>query len=336
MKISGNITKISDTQFTFTPSSDLDINTKYKMVVKSDFRAEDGITLNEDFKSYFTTINNNPLAIVSTLPLDEATEVSINDNIEVTFNNEIDESTMTSENIWIEEVISDFTLKLETNRDRTDIAYISMPTEIIEDLNGEANVTILLKASNMWSITYKMPFWYNGDDCILGFFRYRDSENHADYKENTLDDEPYSSETRINLSHTNSYPTAIVRTLTETTIYSGGTSVDVLTHPNSNSFGPYGGSSAAFKLLNLENGHFTSGGYLKMSDFVIIKKELTSEEVASYYNGTLDVDSMPELHCHYDFNEGAGTVISDKSGTYGDGNIVTDTGIYEWIDNNEA
>jgi len=54
-KINGNITKISDTEFTFTPTDNLDLNTKYKMVVSKEFKSDDGISLNGDFKSVFTT-----------------------------------------------------------------------------------------------------------------------------------------------------------------------------------------------------------------------------------------------------------------------------------------
>jgi len=59
IKIPGNIVKISDTQFTFTPSSNLLNNTKYKMVVKSNFRAEDGLELGNNFNSIFTTVNKS-------------------------------------------------------------------------------------------------------------------------------------------------------------------------------------------------------------------------------------------------------------------------------------
>ncbi len=108
MKISGNITKISDTQFTFTPDSDLEINTKYKMVVKSNFRAEDGVTLNDDFNSVFTTdsIMHDPLVITTTLPVDESTTASISSNVEVTFNNPIDQSTVSIDTVWLEEIIT--------------------------------------------------------------------------------------------------------------------------------------------------------------------------------------------------------------------------------------
>jgi len=109
MKISGNITKISDTQFTFTPDSDLEINTKYKMVVKNNFRAIDGITLNEDFNSVFTTelIVHDPLAIVSTIPVDESTLVSVSNDVEVTFNNSINPDTVNINTVWLEEIKED-------------------------------------------------------------------------------------------------------------------------------------------------------------------------------------------------------------------------------------
>jgi len=57
-KISGNITKISDTEFTFTPTDNLDITTKYRMVIKSNFRSDNGLHLGKDVNSYFTTANN--------------------------------------------------------------------------------------------------------------------------------------------------------------------------------------------------------------------------------------------------------------------------------------
>jgi hypothetical protein len=78
-KISGNIVKINDTQFSFTPSSDLDPNTKYKMVVKGNFRSNDGILLNEDFNSYFTTT-------IKTINIAYPNEnLFVNSNIDITW-----------------------------------------------------------------------------------------------------------------------------------------------------------------------------------------------------------------------------------------------------------
>jgi len=46
-----------------------------------------------------------PLEITSTLPIDEATGVLIGNDIEVTFNNNIDASTVNIDNVWLEEII---------------------------------------------------------------------------------------------------------------------------------------------------------------------------------------------------------------------------------------
>jgi len=56
-KIPGTLTKINDTQFKFTPDSDLEVNTKYKINVAKNFRSEDGIELGEKLESVFTTID---------------------------------------------------------------------------------------------------------------------------------------------------------------------------------------------------------------------------------------------------------------------------------------
>jgi len=68
MKIPGTLTKISDTQFTFTPTEDLSNFTKYKFVIKKSFKDIEGTKLYIDFESEFTTINRN---VKFTYPIDE-------------------------------------------------------------------------------------------------------------------------------------------------------------------------------------------------------------------------------------------------------------------------
>ena len=68
-----------------------------------------------------------------------------------------------------------------------------------------------------------------------------------------------------------------------------------------------------------------------MSDFAIVKRTMTDQEIDNYYNGTLDVDAIAEVHCHYDFSEGTGTTIADATGNYDDG-VVSGNGTHQWIE----
>jgi len=54
--ISGTLTKISDTQFTFTPDEDLELNKVYKFVIKSNFRSYTYSFINHRTKIIFTTV----------------------------------------------------------------------------------------------------------------------------------------------------------------------------------------------------------------------------------------------------------------------------------------
>jgi len=87
------------------PNESLTEGELYTVTVPTGVKDIDGKALTEEASYQFTGMTVNPLAIVSTTPIDETTGVLVDSSIEVDFNNDIDPSSVNIDTIWIEEII---------------------------------------------------------------------------------------------------------------------------------------------------------------------------------------------------------------------------------------
>ncbi len=80
------IDKVSDHEFTLTPTEPLKEKTIYKIYINSAYTGQNGVTVDRDYSWAFQVKNN--FKIIGSLPRDKATGVPVNGGIEVTFNSD--------------------------------------------------------------------------------------------------------------------------------------------------------------------------------------------------------------------------------------------------------
>ena len=140
--ITGTIV-VNDAAVTFTPDTPLAWGTVYTATLFTGITDMAGNALETNYQWSFTTPVNDPPGVTGTSPLDNATDVDINDLIKADFSEPMDASTLTPDSFFI----SDGTANIDGNISYSDSTIIFTPAAGAIQYNGTTYTATITTAA---------------------------------------------------------------------------------------------------------------------------------------------------------------------------------------------